>query len=54
MIPEENHIIGPSESTFFSAMDNRMQVKFPPNAVDKEENIGFKVQVLKKESILKI
>lgn len=48
MIPEENHSIGPLGSQFTSTIDNRMQVIFPPNAVDKEENIGFKVHVVEK------
>ncbi|CAC5359905.1 unnamed protein product [Mytilus coruscus] len=41
LVRQEKHAILPAGSQFISEIDNRIQVKFPPNAVTKTEHITF-------------
>lgn len=42
-VPEQKCKISQDGGQFISTADNRIQVSFPPNAVDQVEEIGFKV-----------
>ncbi|CAC5399315.1 unnamed protein product [Mytilus coruscus] len=45
ILPEEKPTILSSGSQFICPIDNRIQVRFPPNVVYKEEQISFNVRI---------